>query len=535
MSVAQMEIFENKAIPDQFIFEMNYSLSLPVQYYVPQDESIDLFVNSLTVHTKTNEGMLITTVRVESPLGPIQSYELDVLLVLVSMTVEQMSENKASHGYHVYFDIVEICNRLNLKVSTYHSKISKALKILRSQIVYNDSFQCFDNGEFKNIEAPDGERLLTVEVIKESTRNTVGMKKSYKGSWPKSVFENLVNEYSCVMSSNDYNKIKRGPAKRLFIFLQGKRRKIGADTFVISLNEAADVLNTKSVEKRKRQINTHLSNIVKAVDGFAYKISDKKNGDWSILIEFPKNDEVKMCDFVKSLTYFYGKDVVEKYSINTHVVEGWKRELYSSYEAKAGRRTFNLFGREDVDAVELAIDLALYQGEFKNYNITSFKGIMTSILVKLSEGVVNIPDGYNFFVHDRARLLKEAHFKIEDAKRRKKEEESKKQTMKDQMEYANKLWDNFSKDFDYIKDLALRVAEDGDVISEEEQISNLKNATTFEEIYSCGIPLLKNAVHARFKNEFINGNLINATRVKVFDVPTLEEGVRKKKQIALDN
>ncbi len=517
-----------EALSNDFVMEVNWGLALPVSYYKRGDSAqTDISAKrTVTVKTKTPDGLKVTTIATQSEQGPLGAYEIDVLLVLLTMTLEQEGMHASIDGEkkHVLYSIPELCKRLNLPYKHYATKIKESIQIIKSQTVFNHSFGVLDGGGMYDIEDEDGERLFTTEIIKTGTRGTKlkNFKKIFRGAWPSNIYRNLLNEYVSVLDSRDYLLLKRGAQRRVFIFLSTKRKKSHGDEFCFSLNDLAKLLGLENSTKRRRQISGFLDGIQSTTNSIEFKIGPKKDDDWIVWVKFIENkkligsSEAHMGEFFQALEKYYGNGVLKKYNLDERIFSLWKREMLPPYRKITGKDTFILHTEDDQEicVVSLALDCALWQGEKCGYSITSLKGLTNEIITNnLATENIKFPDGYGDFVFGRliAREEEEVKEKIRKGKIKIDEEKAREQQSMENIEAE--VWDNFSNDLDNLKELALRANERGLLEISEKQKEKLLNCISINDFYNLDITLLQNGVRAQFKNDFLSGQWLRSSRV----------------------
>jgi hypothetical protein len=471
-----------KSYENDLRMEVNWGLALPVSYY-KEGGSEKTAKKIATIRSKTSEGLKITTVATQSDLGPLGSYEIDVLLALLTMTYEQDLQGE-EYGLlergekQVVFTVPEICKRLGLVYKNSAYRIMQALKIIKSQTIFNHSFNVLENGGLMDIEDEDGAKLFSTEVIKAGARGLQfkDFRKVYRGTWPKNVYKNLINEYVSVLNSNHYISLKRGPQRRVFIFLHSKKKKLASNEITFSLNELSHVLGLEESSKRRRQIVKYMDAIMEVTDDFQYRVSTKKNDDWVIWVKFDSEKKELTADnkFISALSEYYGPGIFEDFDFSDRMISLWEREYLSKYEKITGKKTYSLHKGQEINAVELAVDLALYQQKYCSYNITSLKGLVGTIVLKnLSSDINTFPDGYEDFIFNRIKKKEEQAINVNIENGRKRIEDQK---LKDDLiieEAASMAWEINKKDKSFMSDLLLRSIEDGRVttVSKDEAAS----------------------------------------------------------------
>lgn len=400
--------------PESFHVELNYGLALPFKFYI--DESYDLSQEHKAQVTSIDPEGSIHRVEIatQSTLGPLGAFENDVLLVLLSMAKEQRDQpynTQANDDYKVYFTYSEIAKRLGLVPKNWTSRIKSAIIKIKSQGIKAKNFSYnATSGEILMVSPDDPTQLIETGTVKIGNKNSdfSSYQQVFYAIFDRFVFDNLYGQYRSVIQSNDYLKLKVGPQRRTFIFLSSKREKFG-DSFSFALEELAMVLGLSGSKKRRRQIGEYLKRIENTLGNIEFNIKKKRGEeDWDIWIDFytaEMLDAPKLDPFYSNLIKFYGETFLARYDVQEIDILNMRKELIGPYKKKMKSEVFSFQG-EDLNPVEFAIDIALFQGYYHNYNITSLKGLTKKILESMYEDILELPDKFRYFVVGRVEQSK---------------------------------------------------------------------------------------------------------------------------------
>ncbi|MCF8060069.1 MAG: hypothetical protein K9K67_12280 [Bacteriovoracaceae bacterium] len=426
----------NGAPPDdRFKVEINLGLALPFKYYLTDDYDKTEEHKAIVRSVDDSGSVYMLEVTTQSNEGPLQAFENDVLLVLLTMAWEQRNRNQNSrdkmNGFRVYYTLAEVCRRLGLSENS-RNKVARAIRKIKSQSMQTKNFA---------YNAHTGQIGLLNEdtkIILKSGRVRVGATDvdfaNYQDvffvEFDSYIVKNLYDEYVSVISSDAYLALKSGPQRRVLIFLYSKKKKFG-DQFLFSLEELAQVIGLTGSKKRRRQIGEYLGRIQESLKNFEFTIKKKRGQpDWDIFVTFQERNLIEAKEdrdpFYQDLVDDFGERSLRELDLTEIDIKNIRREFNFRYKKEANKEYF-LYGREKLDPAEFCIDITLFQVLRSNYRITkSFKALAKVILSSMIEGGMELPEKYRHFVQKRAEdgRKKEVTEKIqtelckkEDAKR----------------------------------------------------------------------------------------------------------------------
>jgi hypothetical protein len=432
--------------PESFHVELNYGLALPFKFYI--DEKYDLTQEHKAQVTSIDAYGSIHRLEVatQSTLGPLGAFENDVLLVLLSMAKEQRDEpynEKANDGFKVYFTYTEIAQRLGLIPKNWTSRIKKAINKIKSQGIKTKNFSYNANsGDIVMVSPEDPTQLIRTGTVKigNTSSDFTGYQQVFYAVFDRFVFDNLYGQYRSVIQSNDYLKLKVGPQRRTFIFLNSKKEKFG-DSFSFALEELAMVLGLSGSTKRRRQIGEYLKRVEDTLGTISYGIKKKRGAeDWDIWIDFLSLEMIegpKLDPFFHALIQYYGDSFLELLDIKEVDIKNLRNELLGTYKKMAKLEIFKFQG-EELNPVEFAIDIALFQARHHNYNITSLKGLVKRIIESMAENLIELPEKFRYFVVGR---VEEAKKEVQENKMRE-ERERRENEERNRQELLQKSFDD---------------------------------------------------------------------------------------------
>lgn len=425
----------NAPADDRFKVEINLGLALPFKYYLTDDYDKTEEHKAIVRSVDDSGSVYMLEVTTQSNEGPLQAFENDVLLVLLTMAWEQRNRNQNSrdkmNGFRVYYTLAEVCRRLGLSENS-RNKVARAIRKIKSQSMQTKNFA---------YNAHTGQIGLLNEdtkIILKSGRVRVGATDvdfaNYQDvffvEFDSYIVKNLYDEYVSVISSDAYLALKSGPQRRVLIFLYSKKKKFG-DQFLFSLEELAQVIGLTGSKKRRRQIGEYLGRIQESLKNFEFTIKKKRGQpDWDIFVTFQERNLIEAKEdrdpFYQDLVDDFGERSLRELDLTEIDIKNIRREFNFRYKKEANKEYF-LYGREKLDPAEFCIDITLFQVLRSNYRITkSFKALAKVILSSMIEGGMELPEKYRHFVQKRAEdgRKKEVTEKIqtelckkEDAKR----------------------------------------------------------------------------------------------------------------------
>ncbi|MBT3980664.1 MAG: hypothetical protein HOE90_04875 [Bacteriovoracaceae bacterium] len=401
---------------DRFKVEINLGLALPFKYYLTDDYDKTEASSAIVRNVDDNGSVYMLEVTTQSNEGPLQAFENDVLLVLLTMAWEQRDRNKNSkermNGFRVYYTHAEVCRRLGLSANS-RNKVARAIKKIKSQNLQTKNFAYNAETGDVGLINEDTKIILKSGRVRRGTSDMdfANFQDVFFIEFDSYIVKNLYNEYVSVISSNAYLSLKSGPQRRVLIFLYSKRKKFG-DQFIFPLEELAQVIGLTGSSKRRRQIGEYLKRIQEGLNSFDFTIKKSKSkADWDILIVFKNThlieDNESITDpFLKSLWFYYGAQEMENLNLTPLDIDNMKREFTFKYQKEKDKDTF-LYGKSSYLACEFCLDVTLYQVLKCGYRVTkSFKALARSILGSMIEGSLELPEGYRQFVTIRAEEKK---------------------------------------------------------------------------------------------------------------------------------
>ncbi|MEC7275671.1 MAG: hypothetical protein VXV96_05065 [Bdellovibrionota bacterium] len=417
---------------DRFKVEINLGLALPFKYYLTDDYDKTEEHKAIVRSVDKSGSVYMLEVTTQSNEGPLQAFENDVLLVLLTMAWEQRDRNRNSrdkmNGFRVYYTLAEVCRRLGLSENS-RNKVARAIRKIKSQSMQTKNFA---------YNAHTGQIGLINEdtkIILKSGRVRVGAtdvdfadyQDVFFVEFDSYIVKNLYDEYVSVISSDAYLSLKSGPQRRVLIFLYSKRKKFG-DEFLFSLEELAQVIGLTGSKKRRRQIGEYLGRVQDNLKNFEFTIKKKRGqSDWDIFVTFQGRSLIEAKEerdpFYQDLIEYYGEKDLRDLDIREIDVLNMRREFNFKYEKEAGKKTF-AYGKDEINPADFCLDITLFQVLRCNYHITkSFKALAKVILNSMINGGLELPEKYRHFVSKRAdeKRKKEVTEKIQVELARKEE------------------------------------------------------------------------------------------------------------------
>lgn len=445
-------------INEDLKFELDLGLALPFRYHAELNEDQKkTYSASVTRNIDPITGNLnLIQITTQSDEGPLQAVEQDVLAVLLTLGYSQAQftnnalqnqfassdEFGTSNGSRIYYTLSEICRRLKLDVGSV-SRVKKAIEKIKSQnITFKRSNFNATSGKISSsvgntkIIIGDGRVRMTDKKASDS------FKELFYVDLDKDIMSKLYQQYFSSIDQDQYLSLGAGTPRRLFIFLQSKRKTQG-DEFIFSLDELVQLFGFDKRVRVKRAVLEVLDKVKASVDVFDYTIQHKNSdgrlksksdcSNFNVLIKFKasmKLEHKKYEKLYQDLVYIYGEDNLIKEDILEFDVMNLKKELCSKYsKSKNDKETyFYSFSKSDVNVGEFIIDIVLFQIFHRSYKVESFKGLCKKLLALLIEDQLELPEKYRLFLSDRVKekQKKEDELKIKELERKnknKKEEE----------------------------------------------------------------------------------------------------------------
>jgi len=403
---------------NRFKVEINLGLALPFKYYITDDYDKTQENKAIVRSVNEDGSVYMLEVITQSNDGPLQAFENDVLLVLLTMAWEQRDKNHNSkerkNGFRVYYTLAEVCRRLGLSENS-RNKVTRAINKIKSQRMLTKNFA---------YNANTGEVGLVNEdtrIILKSGRVRVGASDLDFGHYQDVFFiefdsyivKNLYDEYVSVINSDAYLSLKSGPQRRVLIFLYSKRKKFG-NQFVFDLEELAQVVGLSGSNKRRRQINEYMQRICEVLNNFEFTVKKKREiEDWTVLVTFKASAvEFEVEDpFYAALVEGYGQNELNELGLERIDISNMINEFNFKYQKEKGVDFFK-YGKEKINAAEFAIDVTLFQVVVGGYKLTnSFKALAKIILQRMIDGGLELPEKYRHFV--MTRVVEERKKKVD--------------------------------------------------------------------------------------------------------------------------
>lgn len=499
----------DESTDNRFKVEINLGLALPFKYYITDDYD-KTQENKAIVRSVNDDGSVyMLEVTTQSNEGPLQAFENDVLLVLLTMAWEQRDKNHNSkerkNGFRVYYTLAEVCRRLGLSENS-RNKVARAINKIKSQKMLTKNFA------YNALSGDIGLVSEDTRIILKSGRVRVGASDLDFGHYQdvfyiefdSYIVKNLYDEYVSVINSDAYLSLKSGPQRRVLIFLYSKRKKFG-NQFLFDLEELAQVVGLSGSNKRRRQINEYLQRICDVLNNFEFTLKKKRGvEDWSVLVCFKSQAlEYESKDpFYSALCEFYGVEKLKSLEIEKIDIENLKNEFNFKYQKEAGKDYF-LYGKDKIDPAEFAIDVTLFQVLVGGYKLTgSFKALSKVILSRMIDGGLELPEKYRHFVVARVEEEKKKEVDKKIACELHKKEEIRR-VEKEKLEHSfDKLYGDMISKNKSFKDSLERRAVDalkGEGLDETDMMYRLS---------------LEHKMRDIAKVDFMNGDIINYKDIK---------------------
>ncbi len=505
---------------DRFKVEINLGLALPFKYYLTDDYDKTEEHKAIVRSVDDSGSVYMLEVTTQSNEGPLQAFENDVLLVLLTMAWEQRNRNHNSrdkmNGFRVYYTLAEVCRRLGLSENS-RNKVARAIRKIKSQSMQTKNFA---------YNAHTGQIGLVNEdtkIILKSGRVRVGATDvdfaNYQDvffvEFDSYIVKNLYDEYVSVISSDAYLALKSGPQRRVLIFLYSKRKKFG-DQFLFSLEELAQVIGLAGSKKRRRQIGEYLGRIQESLKNFEFNIKKKRGiQDWDIFVTFQERNLIEAKEerdpFYQDLVDDYRMSALKELDLTEIDIVNMRREFNFRFEKEAGKDRF-MYGKEELIPGEFCIDITLFQVLRCNYKITkSFKALAKVILTSMINGGLELPEKYRHFVSKRAET------------KRKREVTDKIQTELAKKEEAKRIeGERLEKSFDKMY---------ADMISKNKSFKKALESKAMKSLEDEGVGpedmMYKLSLEHRMRDlakvDFLSGNILNYKDIKPSPRETLTQ------------
>jgi hypothetical protein len=437
---------------EDFKFELDLGLALPFRYHAELNEDQKkTYSASVTRNIDAATGNLnLIQITTQSDDGPLQAVEQDVLAALLTLGYSQAQfasnpihnqfassdEFGTSNGSRIYYTLSEICRRLKLDVGSV-SRVKKAIEKIKSQnITFKRSNYNATSGKMSSSHGNTKIIIGDGRVRMTDKKATDSFKELFYVDLDKDIMSKLYQQYFSSIDQDQYLSLGAGTPRRLFIFLQSKRKTQG-DEFIFSLDELVQLFGFDNRVRVKRAVLEVLDKVKGSVDVFDYTIQLKSNdgriksksdcSNFNVLIKFKSlvGIEYKKYEkFYQDLVTWYGEENLAREDILEFDVMNLKKELCSKYaKAKNDKETYYYtFSKNDINVGEFIIDIVLFQIFHRSYKVESFKGLCKKLLSLLAEDQLELPEKYRFFLTDRIKekQKKDDEVKIKDLEARSK-------------------------------------------------------------------------------------------------------------------
>ena len=444
-------------INEDLKFELDLGLALPFRYHAELNEDQKkTYSASVTRNIDAATGNLnLIQITTQSDEGPLQAVEQDVLAVLLTLGYSQAQfasnpvynhfassdEFGTPNGSRIYYTLSEICRRLKLDVGSV-TRVKKAIEKIKSQnITFKRSTY---NAVSSKMSSSQGNTKIIIgdgRVRMTDKKDTDSFKELFYVDLDKDIMSKLYQQYFSSIDQDQYLSLGAGTPRRLFIFLQSKRKTQG-DEFLFSLDELVQLFGFDNRVRVKRAVLEVLEKVKNNVNIFDYTIQLKNSdgriksksdcSNFNVLIKFRVTTGIELKKYEKffqDLVDWYGEDNLAKEDIVEFDILNLKKELCSKYaKAKEDKETYYYsFGKNELNVGEFIIDIVLFQIFHRSYKVESFKGLCKKLLSLLIEDQLELPEKYRLFLTDRLKekQKKEDEIKIKEleARTRKKKEE----------------------------------------------------------------------------------------------------------------
>jgi hypothetical protein len=419
-----------------FQVELNIGLALPFRYHFDSKSKGDSH-SSIVRDVAPDGSLYLLEIITQSPDGPLQAVEFDVLIILMTLLVEQNQIMNASegvlprysssevirrnptvaqNGVRVQYTLAELCRRLGISADS-SSRVKKAIERIESQSLtfkrFSYSVSNKTNSQSKGLYNNEVEKT---KIILKSGKIKYGkVEDTYSNSqsvfWvelDQSIVNNLLGEYVSIVTQKEFISLSSGNQRRIIFFLHSKKKKFG-NSFIVSLNEIAQVIGLADNQKKRRQIGEYLEKIKSITLTFDFSILKRKlENDWDITIKFNSENlvEIESDPFWSLLIQDYGLDNLSNVDFTEIDTINFRKEFDQKYFKLTGINQFE-YMKKKYHPGEFAIDLTLWQVIRTNYPVTKgIKPLAFKILESLATMSCNFPDKYRSFVQDRVEERK---------------------------------------------------------------------------------------------------------------------------------
>jgi hypothetical protein len=444
---------------------------------------------------------------VKSHMGPPGSLEQDVLLVLMTLCLEEVKRSNKeiikTGKIKVYFTYADLCRRLGVHRGS-SKNIKKAIyKLSAQEVVFKDFVS--DLSDFKSEE-------IRTRIISRSGSlkkgNIAETKQEFDGRhWVEldvRIVASLQDGLYSTMDRDIYLSLKKGAVRRLYQIICARRRVEG-NTFVLFTTELGDNLGLRDKKKVNYYLNKYFKELRDKISGFSYilKKIDKKSVAYVTFEESLIETNLEGT-FYNELQKDYGQVALDLVEIEDFQVEALLREF--------GDKTVK-FKSKEILLSEFCIDVALFQVMFCKYKLSStFQSLVRSMY---KSGYPMIPDEYRIFVRDRNAEKQKERIK-QEIKEKVKREEDQRREQEDKLivaagDFKNKIREKNKKLYAELEKEAIDLIKKYDEeASQEEEVKKVDI-----EAYRLSNNLrLEQAITEVIKTRIKDGNLNESTCIQ---------------------
>jgi len=506
--------------PDKdFRSELNLGLALPFRAKPARSREPETAV----VKTVAPDGsFLFLEMTTVSEFGALSAQDFDVTTVLTTMAYQTLGGEGGYDQYLeafpelkgrmcVFFHLSDICRELELNPANNTSKIKESINRIRSQTIHQKQFSYSTKNRKISSEMLSYEILTDFGYYKKGFSNKdIGDYRSifYVVFHPK-VANQIMVDYMSIMDRKNYLKLKSGIERRIYLQLRSKQRKFG-NQYAMDLDEIASTVGfqQKTAYKKREDIKRHLDQIALVTGEVKFIITKQGMKDkYMVYIEHLSDlmitEKTFTDEFYSELAAFYTEEALHEREIMEADIENLRNELKGRYLEKTGKEKV-LFQKQELDPIEFAIDLTLYQIIKCNYKPThGVKALIKHIFHAICEDRVEFPVGYRSFVvkrnNDRRAEAEKAKVMLEIAKKieLEKQEESK------ITEGFELLWEDFKETKKPVIDAIRRKAKD--MLADDDDFKTMLPA--FQE------KLIETRAKSLARELYVSGEILNAVEV----------------------
>lgn len=324
----------------------------------------------------------------------------------------------------------------------------------------------------------------------------------------KSIKDNRVS----TIKNERYLQADIGIERKMVLFLSAKQ-KIWGNSYMFKLDEIAHVsgFSGKAPHKKRESVKKHMDSLQKKLHWFSYRIElDKAKKTHFVFVEhFDSAGALEKSSgdpFFNELIEYYTLEKMHETDFQEEDLYLSRKELNGKYFQSTSRdRHITALG-EEVDPVEYAIDIALYQvikcgGEVQK----GMRRLVAAIHASLIDNSEKLPGNYRYFVKKRNEIKREEAAKLRYAQLKERTEREDKELAENLKKGFDALW------FDLINKnktgytAFLKLAETD---LREELVGNNEDPTSLDRDPAKNVRILKRAESLAFelyrKNQFMD-------------------------------